>query len=198
MQLIDDLAGWKGDAPVTLIGLAGNAAERRAMLMALAARVLSLDPTRIEIQYRRDRRPLLVEPAGAGLHLSIASRGELTAVTVCQERVGVDIEATDESAEIPWNILHRDEVRMLKVMSGRAQALAFARLWTLKEAYLKALGVGFEREPSSFLVSFHNDEVATILDPEQRNDAVEARTTWRATGGIWNAVSTVVLASNEP
>ena len=72
--------------------------------------------------------------------------------------------------------------------------MAFTRLWSLKEAYVKALGVGLEREPASFAVHFADGEAASIQDPETRSVVADARTTWRALNGVWLAISTIVLA----
>ena len=74
--------------------------------------------------------------------------------------------------------------------------MAFARLWSLKEAYLKARGTGVSREPSRFLVRFAGAERATITDPLGDDGAVAAATVWRQRPDGWAAaVSAVALAS---
>jgi 4'-phosphopantetheinyl transferase len=193
IQWIDELPGWNRAVPATLIMADGAVEKRHAALKAFVARALSLSPDRVEIEHVRDRPPIIARPLGAGLYLSLASRGGLAAMAAAPAPVGVDLELVDENAEIPWNVLHPGEAAMLAALKDRPQAMAFTRLWSLKEAYLKSLGVGLKREPSSFLVRFADSEVATIIDPVQSAGVADARTTWRGSGGIWNAVSTVVL-----
>jgi phosphopantetheinyl transferase len=90
-------------------------------------------------------------------------------------------------------VLHPIEVAFLEQSSGRDRAMNFARLWSLKEAYLKSHGVGLRREPSSFVVQFVDRERATITDPETDQDAIAAGTIWRGLANDWAAISTVIL-----
>ncbi len=194
IQFIDDFGGWDRAVPTTLITSAATLEERRERLEALVSRALGLSPALFEIEHAPDRPPIIARPLGAGLYLSTASRGRLAALAAAPGPVGTDVEMLDQGAEIPWKVLHRHEVETLKTLSGYPQAMAFARLWSLKEAYVKALGVGLKREPASFAIGFLDGEVATIEDPESDIPVADARTTWRAAGGVWTAISTVMMA----
>ena len=59
--------------------------------------------------------------------------------------VGIDVESADRLAE-PKNLATRffspDEVERLQACAPAEQRVRFTELWTLKEAFLKALGVG--------------------------------------------------------
>jgi 4'-phosphopantetheinyl transferase len=193
VRFIDELPGWTRTLPAVLIQTAGPAEERQATLKALVARALALNPELVEIEHGRDRPPVVARPLSAGLYLSVASRGAVAAMAVSRAPVGVDVEAVDGSSEIPWNVLHPEEVANLRQLSGQPRATAFARLWSLKEAYLKSLGVGLKREPSSFRVRFVDGETAEIADPVQPVPIGDARTTWRAEAGVWTAISALVL-----
>ena len=193
VQFIDDLPGWDRALPTALIMAAGPVEERRGRLHRFVARALALDPALVEIEHAKDRPPIVGKPLSSGLYLSSSSRGALAAFAAARAPVGVDVEVVDEEGEIPWAVLHRDEIAMLEDLKGKPQAMAFARLWSLKECYLKSLGVGLRREPSSFSVRFLDGETAAVADPEARTEIADARTTWRGTGGLWIAVSTVVL-----
>ena len=107
--------------------------------------------------------------------------------------MGVDVELVEPPCEIPFLVLHPDEARFLRALPSGKQACAFTRLWTLKEAYLKALGVGFERAPDSFRVRFTGASSAAIEDPAARLAVLAADTCWRVVGGAAVAVSAVVL-----
>jgi phosphopantetheinyl transferase len=193
VQFIDELPGWARMLPAVLIQTGSGAEQRRASLKALVARALSVNPDLVQIDHVPDRPPIVSRPMSAGLYLSAASRGPIAAMAASREPVGVDVEVVEPDAEIPFNLLHAHEAVMLRSLSGRMQAMAFSRLWSLKEAYLKSLGVGLQREPSSFSVRFVDGEVAEIADPVQPVSVLDARTTWRASAGIWAAVSAVAL-----
>lgn len=194
IQFIETLEGWDRAVPTTLITAAATADERYAALHRFVARALALHPALVAIERGPDRPPLVGKPLGAGLYLSTASRGEVVALAVAPGPAGTDVEILDLDAEIPWHVLHPTEAEGLRVQAGRAQAMGFTRLWSLKEAYLKALGVGLRREPATFAVEFVDGEAATVRDPESRAELADARTAWRAVKGVWIAVSTVVLA----
>jgi len=193
IRFIHQLAGWDRAVPATLITAAATHEERRAVLRTLVARALAMHPDLVEIEHAPDRPPLVGKPLGSGLYLSVASRGGFAALAVAPAPVGADMEAVDLGGEIPWNTLHPAEAETLRALEGRPRAAAFARLWSLKESYLKALGVGLRREPASFAVRFLDGEIAAIEDRTAAATVVDARTTWRAVDGVWNAASAVVL-----
>lgn len=196
VRFVDEVPDWDGTLPVILIGSAATGEVRRTRLKTLVARALMTSSDRVEIEHRPQRRPIVSRPENSGLYLSMATRGEVAAMALAQVPIGVDVEIVEPGAEIPWQVLHPDEIAMLKELSGRPQAAAFTRLWTLKEAYLKALRVGFEREPSSYAVTFIDEERAELSDPLSRATVAETRTTWRRTGDASTAVSVVLLESS--
>jgi phosphopantetheinyl transferase len=193
IQFIENFGGWNRAVPTTLITTSSTPEERRATLKTFVARALALNPALVEIEHASDRPPIVGKPLGSGLYLSTASRGGVAALAAAPGPVGTDVETLDLGAEIPWNVLHPQEVAALKALSGRPQAMGFTRLWSLKESYVKALGVGLKREPASFAISFVDGEAATVRDEGATAEVADARTTWRAVAGEWTAISTVVL-----
>jgi 4'-phosphopantetheinyl transferase len=193
VQFIDELPGWNRALPAALVVPAGSVAQRRATLLRFVSRALAVHPELIEIEYAADRPPIVGQPLNSGLYLSTASRAGLAVLGAATAPTGVDVELVEEGGEIPWNVLHPAEAEMLRALAGRPQAMAFARLWSLKECYLKSLGVGLGREPASFAVRFRDSELAEIDDPVASSETADARTTWRSAGGVWSAVSAVVL-----
>jgi phosphopantetheinyl transferase len=193
IEWIEDFPGWSGHLPAALIRTGLTPEERRAVPRALAAGALGLDPGAVLVTQATGCPPVVTRPAGSGLFLSIASRGPFTAAAVATSRVGIDVELVDPEGEVPWNVLHPSEAVILTRQEGHGRAAAFARLWSLKEAYLKALALGLFREPSSFGVNLVDEEAAAFDDPLTPQEVAEAETTWCALGAVRAAVSTVVL-----
>lgn len=62
---------------------------------------------------------------------------------------------------------HPDEYAALLASPAAARAARFILLWTAKEAYVKALGLGLQRELSTFAVLSDHDGQLQLHDPLQ-------------------------------
>ena len=133
-----------------------NLPERSALRRSLASKVLArqfgLPDAAVEIGHEPAGRPLILAPQGSGLHLSLATRSGLVAIALAPRPVGVDVEQVAPASEPPLAMLHPEERRWLASLPASARPEAFAQLWSAKEAYVKALGIGFARAPESFAV----------------------------------------------
>ncbi|KAL6507742.1 hypothetical protein OROGR_023937 [Orobanche gracilis] len=96
------------------------------------------------------------------LHFNLSHTSSLVACGVTVDaQVGIDVE--EKHRNIKHNILafarryfSKHEVQSLAVISDpRVQKMEFMKLWTLKEAYVKALGKGFSGAPfKTFTIRF--------------------------------------------
>lgn len=100
----------------------------------------------------------------------------LVAVAVGEnDDVGVDAEAIDRQVaplELAGRFFAPSEVRDLRACSEQGRAIRFLELWTLKEAYIKAVGLGLSTPLDQFAFAF--DEPATLRfqpPPGQSRDA---------------------------
>lgn len=122
---------------------------RRATLRSFAARCAGADPHDIRIFYDGHGAPRV---AGPRLFVSVSSRGARAALAVASSPVGVDLEPFDETAPVIEDVIGKAERLTLAKLAGPARAAAFLRIWTAKEAYLKALGSGFKRDPARICI----------------------------------------------
>jgi phosphopantetheinyl transferase len=100
-------------------------------------------------------KPRLVG-ARRDLRFSVSHAGGLTLVAVAAGReVGIDVERLGRRRwlSLPGHALTPAERRSLDALSGAAREAAFLRLWTRKEAVLKAAGVGLAVDPARVEVS---------------------------------------------
>lgn len=167
---------------------------RRMTARALIARQFNLGHGDVEIGHDERGRPFLAHPAGSGLHLSLATRDGLVAVALAQASVGIDVERIDPTAEPPLAALHKLEAEALTALSAPARPLAFAQIWSAKEAYAKALGTGFARAPESFAVRLLSAERFDVIDPERPGNIVGTSRTIENGGQGTLAAAIVVLA----
>jgi len=91
--------------------------------------------------------PISFNVSHSGSHglIAVASHG----------RLGVDIEeriSRDDLSTLTHAVLGPSEEREFLLLCGIRRIHFFFRMWTLKEALIKALGVGFSQDPSKFEV----------------------------------------------
>ena len=107
---------------------------------------------------RRNRagRPV----AGAGLDVSLShSGGWIAAATTRAGCVGVDVQAARPvRPALARRCLADSELAWWEeVPVGQARTLRFLRLWTAKEAYLKAIGAGLSTDPRDVRIDLAGD-----------------------------------------
>lgn len=79
------------------------------------------------------------------IHFSISHSGDYFAVAISEKEIGIDIQTVKNFNE---KLVDRVccEKEKLFVNSSENKSKAFTEIWTKKEAYLKALGTGIDRE----------------------------------------------------
>lgn len=118
----------------------------RCMLRAVLATCSGREPCNIAFEPGPDGKPRLKDEPPAGLHFNVAHSGEIAAVAVATGReVGVDVELV--RCPVPGIDAVRPyfsarELAAIDALTGSAQAREFYRVWSRKEALLKATGEG--------------------------------------------------------
>ncbi|QEL23198.1 4'-phosphopantetheinyl transferase superfamily protein [Bosea sp. F3-2] len=151
--------------------LAERSKLRRGTARHLLARQLGCAEEDVVIAHDPAGRPLLARPEASGLQLSFATRAGIVAVAMAPRPIGVDVERIEMEGTVPLDVLHPDERGFLDAAANALRPLAFARIWAAKEAYVKALGVGFRRAPESFAVSLLSEIAFRVTDPSRPTEA---------------------------
>lgn len=106
-------------------------------------------------------RPELAPPFdGTGLHFNVAHTAGMVALAVGRmPLIGIDVEPLDR--RVPLHVAPRyfseREVAALQALPPEQQPRRFLRLWTLKEACLKAVGEGLAGGLDSMTFTFGED-----------------------------------------
>lgn len=99
-------------------------------------------------------KPRLLSPKGVFFNLSHS--GEWTVIAISDNEVGVDIQQVKPlDMRLAKRFFAQDEWRQIEEAGDGATEL-FYRFWTVKEAYLKALGTGLNRPLNSFSVRLNS------------------------------------------
>ncbi|WCD89388.1 hypothetical protein KPP03845_105809 [Streptomyces xanthophaeus] len=93
-------------------------------------------------------RPVL--PGGA-LHFSLSHCTGISLLAFATAPVGVDVEeiVLPQTIAETSDVLHPREAAELALTPAGERPVAFTRVWTRKEAYLKGLGVGLSADPAA-------------------------------------------------
>lgn len=102
-------------------------------------------------------RPALDPACGtSGLHFNLSHTTGLVACAVARHEVGVDVESIERRAgsnSIAERFFTPAEVALLNAHPPDQQREAFFQLWTMKEAVMKAMGLGFQLPLDEFAVT---------------------------------------------
>ncbi len=122
-------------------------------------------------------RPMISGPPGAPrLNFNLSNADGLVACVVsAQDEIGVDVEVLDRATEttaIAEQYFSFSETAALKTLSGPLQHYRFFQYWTLKEAYVKARGIGLCMDLDGFSFDLTDGESIRIrFDPPAEDEA---------------------------
>lgn len=142
----------------------------------ILATYVERDPAALEFTLERGGKPLLqLEPGEIDLRFNLSHSDGLALLAVAVGReVGVDIERVDERTEV-MKLARRffapEEVTALEALPPSARFEGFFRYWTLKEAYIKALGAGLSVALDSFAISPQSQEPVRFLRSDRGDSA---------------------------
>jgi 4'-phosphopantetheinyl transferase len=115
-----------------------------ALVRFALAGELGVDAASLRFEIGEHGKPELIEGQGVRFNLS-HTRGLVACAITRTDDVGVDVEHVDRKTEIDSlarSVLSEAERASLATLEGSARRERFFRYWTLKEAYVKAMGRG--------------------------------------------------------
>lgn len=85
------------------------------------------------------------------IHFSISHTSHFVACALGDREVGIDVQCKVKASEpLMRRVLSEEEMNVVMERAGKERQLLFARLWALKEAYLKAVGTGITDDFPAF------------------------------------------------
>ncbi|WP_322034970.1 4'-phosphopantetheinyl transferase family protein [Burkholderia cenocepacia] len=149
-----------------------RSAATRAALRDVLGAALGIAPRAVAIVVDASGRPSLDRAHRASLDFNVSHAGDHALIAWAPAgRVGVDIEGCNRAAD--WRALTREvcapaEVTYLDSLPGGTREREFMRVWSAKEALLKALGTGIVGGLRAFAVVPPRDATTpatTIVEP---------------------------------
>ncbi len=149
----------------------------RAALRDLLGRYTGEVPANLSFDTGPFGKPTLGKPAGTNIHFNVSHSHGLAVIALSQGReLGIDLELMrpmDSMDAIAHRFFAAIEYAAYQEQPEEDRALAFFRVWTRKEAYLKATGTGISVPLDSFHVSVKPDEPAALLHVEGKPNEVD-------------------------
>ena len=104
----------------------------------------ALAPDQWQVTERAEQVCLVHQATDAGWHYSLShSRGMIALAISNSGPCGIDLEHHRQRAnitELAHDWFHQSETQLLKSLTGSERTNTFYRLWTMKEAFIKAVG----------------------------------------------------------
>lgn len=151
---------------------------RAALRRVLALYLPNTEPAALPFRYGEHGKPMLDLPGAPTFNLSHSHQLGLLGVVLGERRLGIDIEHARPGrafGAIAEHFFTDDEAAWLQARGSEGCASGFYRMWTHKEAYLKALGTGLSFSSRGFSLAV-DAEPATLRSTSWPGDQPEQ---WR-------------------
>jgi len=144
----------------------------RYLLRIELSKILNKPPSQVYLSYTKYGKPYL--EGYKGIYFSISHSEEYVLIALSSSRMGVDIECIKniDDTMINSQFFTKEEIRKILYEDKTNKIKTFYSIWTQKEAFIKAIGVGMYIEPSTFdmlnekMISFEGKKykIENILD----------------------------------
>ncbi len=147
----------------------------RCLLRIILGGYLGMDPSQIEFAYREAGKPVLKPgPQGEFLEFNLSHSNDLALYIFSRNHeVGIDVEyihSMPDMDDFAEKFFSSRETELINSLRGEEKDAAFFKLWTCKEALLKANGSGLTMPLSHMEISLEADGAVTLNsiggDPE--------------------------------
>ncbi len=140
---------------------------RRHLAERCVAMALGVDVDSVRLSHDAAGKPIVLDPPqGRALSVSLSDAASHLAVAVARTpNLGIDIEAlygrVIAPVPLPW--IAPSEAAAIAAAPDAARRRHFLSIWTQKEAYLKALGLGLDTRLADFEVEPRPDAEPAVL-----------------------------------
>jgi 4'-phosphopantetheinyl transferase len=150
---------------------------RRLALRKLLSRYFCQRPEKLVFRFNENGKPWVFNDGDVSISwkFNFSHSADVAMLALVREHeVGIDVEYSLKPLPDLYDVLRvvcsRMEFEQFRALPESCHQEAFYKIWTTKEAYLKALGTGLSREPDTvhLKIGWTGDDVAlTFDDPEE-------------------------------
>ncbi len=140
----------------------------RASLRRILSAYLNCDPKNLIFHYSKEGKPYL--QSKQDIHFNLSHSGDLAQCAIgCHNPLGIDLEAFSERpySGIASMMFSKEENLMLNRMHYTLKPATFFHIWSQKEAFIKAVGLGLFYPTQDFSVDILAKEPYLIKDNQK-------------------------------
>ncbi len=146
----------------------------RGILRSMLTSYLNAQPTDITLEYGSHGKPYLgAKFAASRIRFNVAhSRGAAIFGFALDQDLGVDLEHVTQlqaAPEIADRFFSNPEKALMNSLAGKEKEVVFFKIWTGKEAYLKAQGTGLTLNLSEIEVPIQSNETNSLVAIRRSN-----------------------------
>ena len=134
----------------------------RGQLREVLGELLELPPEVVRFTYGLQGKPALAYDHDSEIRFNLSHSENLALLAVTSGReIGVDLEFIRDDInplELAPSAFSPEECDSLAQLPESERLLAFYGYWTRKEAFIKALGLGFTRETKTFTLTLEEEQ----------------------------------------
>ncbi len=175
---------------------------RVLMRVALSSYDRSIAPASWDfIQNQYGKPAISAEQNRASLYFNLSHSAEKVVLAVSRfENIGIDVECARKPrkvAAIAQRYFSDEEAAQLLALPEDQQQSRFYDLWTLKEAYIKACGMGLAIPLQHFSYDFVGDDRLAVAFDARRDDVASAWQFWQLSAGADFKLAVAAKAGEE-
>lgn len=127
----------------------------------ILAKQFGVDPRSLTFQHSEFGKPSLVS---GNIRFNLSHAGDWIVCAIGNSEIGVDVEAVKQmDFQTVYRVFAEREIARLDKASPEIRSDLFYQLWTLKESYVKFLGLGMQYPFSDFAIDLGNDGNASVI-----------------------------------
>lgn len=129
-----------------------------------ALKDIGIDYNSIVIQLDKNNKPFIKNVNN--LYFNLSHSNKIGLCIISDKEVGCDVEKiSDDFLDIAKTYFNKNEINLIEQQKTyKNKQELFFRLWTLKESYTKALGIGLNLDLNKFQISLNNKKIKVSSD----------------------------------
>jgi len=141
----------------------------RGILRSILAKYICVTPKAINLNYTSHGKPLLDPKQNSlRLHFNVSHTHQCILYAITKNiEIGIDVEYLKHDVDyqgMAKNFFSAYEYQTLIKAKAEQQSALFYQIWTCKEAFIKAIGLGLSYSLADFDVIWQEDQPAKILN----------------------------------
>ena len=105
------------------------------------------------------------------LYFNLSHAEDMVMCVISDQEAGCDVEkiAAFDKKLADYMMTQKEIKQIYSFLDQKEQQVMFFRLWTLKESYMKATGLGLKLEPGTFAMTVEKDRICAMPPADDRD-----------------------------